>query len=199
MSHPTTYAVDFDGTLCENAYPEIGAPNLPLIDKLISRRRLGAKVILWTCREGELLTRAVEFCRCYGLEFDAVNDNTEELKRAYGTNPRKIGADYYIDDKAMVTPNEKEDAEVYPVVILDPNGNDYTKGIAAWLTAIAKQNPKNLVCIARSPDPEKPGQAVYTLMRWETKGIELSEIAGYLTSVASELFSREHPNSETPL
>ena len=48
MSHPTTYAVDFDGTLCENAYPEIGAPNLPLIDKLISRRRLGAKIILWT-------------------------------------------------------------------------------------------------------------------------------------------------------
>ena len=38
----------------------------------------------------------------------------------------------------MATPNEKEDAEVYPVVILDPNGNDYTKGIAAWLTAIAK-------------------------------------------------------------
>ena len=85
----------------------------------------------------------------------------------------------------MATPNEKEDAEVYPVVILDPNGNEYTKGIAAWLTAIAKQNPKNLVCIA--------------LMRWETKGIELSEIAGYLTSVASELFSREQPNSETLL
>lgn len=99
----------------------------------------------------------------------------------------------------MATPNEKEDAEVYPVVILDPNGNDYTKGITAWLTAIAKQNPKNLVCIARGPDPEKPDSAVYTLMRWETKGIELSEIAGYLTSVASELFSREQPNSETPL
>lgn len=27
----------------------------------------------------------------------------------------------------MATPNEKEDAEVYPVVILDPNGNEYTK------------------------------------------------------------------------
>ena len=93
MIRPITYAVDFDGTLCENAYPEIGAPNLPLIDKLISCRRLGAKV---------MLTRAVEFCRCYGLEFDAVNDNTEELKRAYGTNPRKIGADFYIDDKAVL-------------------------------------------------------------------------------------------------
>lgn len=57
----------------------------------------------------------------------------------------------------MATPNEKEDAEVYPVVILDPNGNDYTKGIATWLTAIAKQNPKNLVCIARGPCPRKAG------------------------------------------
>ena len=99
----------------------------------------------------------------------------------------------------MATPNEKEDAEVYPVVILDPNGNEYTKGITAWLTAIAKQDSKNIVYIARSIDPEKPGQSVYTLIRWETKGIELSEIAGYLTSVASELFSREQPNSETPL
>lgn len=99
----------------------------------------------------------------------------------------------------MATPNEKEDAEVYPVVILDPNGNEYTKGITAWLTTIAKQDSKNIVCIARSIDPEKLGQSVYTLMRWETKGIELSEIAGYLTSVASELFSREQPNSETPL
>lgn len=101
----------------------------------------------------------------------------------------------------MATPNEqkKEDAEVYPVIILDPNSNEYAKGIAAWLTAIAKQDPKNLVCIARSIDPEKPGQSVYTLMRWETKGTELSEIAGYLTSVASELFTREQPNSETPL
>jgi hypothetical protein len=101
----------------------------------------------------------------------------------------------------MVTPNEqkKEDAEVYPVIVLDPNGNEYTKGIAAWLTAIAKQDPKNLVRIARSIDPEKPGQSVYTLMRWDTKGVELSEIAGYLTSVASELFTREQPNSETPL
>lgn len=103
MIRPITYAVDFDGTLCENAYPEIGAPNLPLIDRLIAcRRYFDVKLILWTCREGEMLTRAVEFCRRYGLEFDAVNDNTEELKKAYGTNPRKIGADFYIDDKAVL-------------------------------------------------------------------------------------------------
>lgn len=57
----------------------------------------------------------------------------------------------------MATPNEKEDAEVYPVVILDPNSNEYTKGIAAWLTTIAEQNPQNLVCIARTSTPRCTG------------------------------------------
>ena len=94
-------AVDFDGVLFTDAYPKIGMPIAPNINRAKNARANGAKLILWTCREGEMLTRAVKFCRCYGLEFDAVNDNTEELKRAYGTNPRKIGADYYIDDKAM--------------------------------------------------------------------------------------------------
>lgn len=54
----------------------------------------------------------------------------------------------------MATPNEKEDAEVYPVVILDPNGNDYTKGIAAWLTAIAEQNPKIWCASPVAPTPK---------------------------------------------
>lgn len=29
-------AVDFDGTLCENKYPEIGEPNMELIDFLMN-------------------------------------------------------------------------------------------------------------------------------------------------------------------
>ncbi len=44
------YAVDFDGTLCENRWPEIGEPNQELIGYLVGRRRQGDKVILWTCR-----------------------------------------------------------------------------------------------------------------------------------------------------
>lgn len=55
----------------------------------------------------------------------------------------------------MATPNEKEDAEVYPVVILDPNGNEYTKGITAWLTAIAKQDSKNIVCASLVASTQK--------------------------------------------
>ena len=51
----TIYAVDFDGTLCELCYPEIGAPNMNLITMLINQRNAGDKIILWTCREEGLL------------------------------------------------------------------------------------------------------------------------------------------------
>ena len=53
-------AVDFDGTLCENKWPEIGEPNTELIGYLIMMQKtVGAKIILWTCRIGEMLDRAV--------------------------------------------------------------------------------------------------------------------------------------------
>ena len=67
-------AVDFDGTLCENKWPEIGEPNTELIGYLIMMQKtVGAKIILWTCRIGEMLDRAVNWCSEHGLEFDAVN------------------------------------------------------------------------------------------------------------------------------
>ena len=100
----TVYAVDFDGTLCESVWPGIGAPNMALINHLINRKLQGNKIILWTCREGERLQEAVEWCKRYGLKFDAVNDNLQELKDEFGNNPRKIAADVYIDDKAVNKP-----------------------------------------------------------------------------------------------
>ena len=91
-------AVDFDGTLCYSNYPELGEPNTILIQNMINLRLAGKKVILWTCREDEALLEAVEWCRRHGLEFDAVNENVPERIEEWGTNPRKIGADIYIDD-----------------------------------------------------------------------------------------------------
>ena len=96
-------AVDFDGCLASaGTWPEVGEPNEALINWLICLRKRGDKVILWTCRADEALQKAVEFCKVHGLEFDAVNDNLEELKQQlYGNNSRKISADLYIDDKAL--------------------------------------------------------------------------------------------------
>lgn len=97
------YAVDFDGTLCDNKWPDIGKPHHKIIDFLKSQKEhYGAELILWTMREGEKLNQAVEWCRQYGLEFDSVNDNLEQLKAAYGNNPRKVYADYYIDDHNLI-------------------------------------------------------------------------------------------------
>ena len=92
------YAVDFDGTLCKNAWPKIGKPNEALISDLILARELGDKVILWTMREDSLADEAVEWCAKHGLRFDAINDNLPTQQEFYGNNPRKIYADVYIDD-----------------------------------------------------------------------------------------------------
>lgn len=98
------YAVDFDGTLNTAEYPELGEPNTELFQFLIKRQQSGDKIILWTCREGDLLKEAVIYCRANGLEFDAINDNIHENKEKYKNNCRKVYADYYIDDRnKMIT------------------------------------------------------------------------------------------------
>lgn len=92
------YSVDFDGTLCENNFPNVGKPNTELIEFLIQEQLNGNKLILNTMREDFLLLIAVEWCKDHGLIFNAVNDNLDELKKQYNNNPRKIYADVYIDD-----------------------------------------------------------------------------------------------------
>ena len=97
-------AVDFDGTLCKQAWPEIGEENEILIEHLKEQQAAGARLILWTNREGDLLEEAVEWCKARGLTFDTVNANLPELIDLYKNDCRKINADIYIDDKA-VNPN----------------------------------------------------------------------------------------------
>ena len=71
-------AVDFDGTIVEHRYPEIGR-EIPFavetLKKLIEDRH---QLILWSVREGRLLDEAVEWCRQRGVEFYAVNKDFPE-------------------------------------------------------------------------------------------------------------------------
>ena len=96
-----TIAVDFDGTLCYSEWPDCGPPNLALIAYLQEWRRNGNKLILWTCRAGDALSKAVEWCKEQNLEFDAINDNLPEHKAIYPYSGRKITANEYWDDKAV--------------------------------------------------------------------------------------------------
>lgn len=82
-------AVDFDGTLCKQAWPEIGEENEILIEHLKEQQAAGARLILWTNREGDLLEEAVEWCKAHGLTFDTVNANLPELIDLYKNDCRK--------------------------------------------------------------------------------------------------------------
>lgn len=93
--------MDFDGTLCENAYPLIGAPRLEVIEALKEAKSAGAKIILWTCRSGERLKEAVAWCKEKRINFDIINDNIPEREKLYGGKTRKVSADEYWDDKAI--------------------------------------------------------------------------------------------------
>lgn len=96
-----TLAVDFDGCLCENAYPGIGEPHRAVIAAVQERQRQGWGVILWTCREGEPLREAVDACHAWGLYPDAVNQNLPDWIAAFGNDCRKVGATEYWDDRAV--------------------------------------------------------------------------------------------------
>ena len=98
---PYTIAIDFDGTLCEDAWPDIGKPRTEVIQAAKNHKEHGHKLILWTCREGEMLDAALEWCKGYWLEFDAVNANLPERIEAYRNDCRKISADEYWDDKTV--------------------------------------------------------------------------------------------------
>jgi hypothetical protein len=91
-------AVDFDGTIVEHEYPEIGKEKLFAFQTLKELEKMGARIILWTFRSGKELEDAVEYCRKNGVEFYAVNKNyPEEIFDE--TVSRKIDADIFIDDK----------------------------------------------------------------------------------------------------
>lgn len=91
-------AVDFDGTIVEHQYPEIGKEKLFAFQTLKELEKKGARLILWTFRTGTELEAAVEFCKKNGIEFYAVNKNYPEEIMDESVS-RKIDADIYIDDK----------------------------------------------------------------------------------------------------
>lgn len=98
ISETLTIAVDFDGTIAEDAYPKIGKEKLFAFETLKKLQENGHRLILWTYRSGKELEDAVRFCKDHGIEFYAVNNSfpEEDFTNKYS---RKINADIFIDDR----------------------------------------------------------------------------------------------------
>jgi hypothetical protein len=95
-----TIAIDFDGTIVEDDYPNIGKPRIFAFETLKKLQEDGHRLILWTYRSGLRLEDAVEFCKTNGITFYAVNKSFPEEQFDY-TKSRKIHADLFIDDRNL--------------------------------------------------------------------------------------------------
>ena len=124
-----TIAVDFDGTLCEHCFPEIGEPKPLVIEYVKQHAARGSKIILHTCRENgtrrALLDEAVAWCTAHGIQLYAVNENpTNTYPAQYGvqTTGRKVFADLYIDDKALNVSDVERDMATAKHIIKHTKG-----------------------------------------------------------------------------
>ena len=95
-------AIDYDGTIRngKRLRDEDNTIDPECIEAILELWAIGCHLILWTCREGELLEQAKENLKNNGIFycFEEFNDNIGDLKELWETNPRKIYADYYIDE-----------------------------------------------------------------------------------------------------
>ncbi len=123
MESPLKIAVDFDGTIVEHRYPEIGKEVLFAFPTLRALKEQGHLLILWTYRSGKELDDAVEYCRKNGIEFYAINASYPEEEFDEDYDSRKIDVDLFIDDRnigglppwgeiyQMINPHEKPTLE----------------------------------------------------------------------------------------
>ena len=92
-------AVDFDGTIVEHRYPQIGEEKLFAFETLKQLQKLGHQLILWTFRHGKELDDAVEYCKKKGLVFYAINKSYPEEDFNPATASRKLDVELFIDDR----------------------------------------------------------------------------------------------------
>ena len=97
------FAIDFDGTIVEHNYPDIGDPHKETIEFIKDLIAAGHEWTLLTMREGEKLQEALDFLKNYNITPNYVNDNPDYIKKEFNCNPRKVFAHSYLDDRNAFT------------------------------------------------------------------------------------------------
>lgn len=118
IKKPMYICVDFDGTIVDHRFPEIGKPVPDAIKWLKRIHNAGGKIILYTMRSdgkmmGTLLTDAVDYLRSEGVELFGVNKNPTQ--ESWTSSPKAYG-EIYIDDAAFGCPLIKPKGFARPCV-----------------------------------------------------------------------------------
>lgn len=90
-------AVDFDGTIVEHEFPDIGPLKEGAVEALKALKKAGHQIIIWTCRKGEEERQLRMFLREKKIPFDTINTPIP----GFDLGTRKVYADIYIDDKGV--------------------------------------------------------------------------------------------------
>ena len=98
---PGIIAVDFDGTVVDHRYPEVGLSVPFAAETLRDLNRLGYKLILNTMRSGLHLKEAEAWFERNKIKLYAVGFDPEQKK---WTTSNKCYAQLYIDDMAFGVP-----------------------------------------------------------------------------------------------
>lgn len=98
---PLIFAIDFDGTIVRDDYPHVGDLIPEAAEAIRELKRMGHQVIIWTCREGPARDAMIYFLKQQEIPYDRVNEHVPEQIQRYGADPRKIFANYYIDDRSI--------------------------------------------------------------------------------------------------
>lgn len=101
MASGLIIAVDFDGTIVEHVYPQVGQPVPGAAGWLQTWQAYGARIILWTMRSGQELADAVEYMANNGILLWGINENPDQHT---WTKSRKAYAQLYVDDAAFGCP-----------------------------------------------------------------------------------------------
>lgn len=94
-------AIDFDGTIVEEKFPDIGKLKPNARDVIRKLKMKGHSIIINTCRAGIEEGDVYEFMINESIPFDYINCNRPEDILFFGQDCRKISADLYIDDKQI--------------------------------------------------------------------------------------------------
>lgn len=101
LDYKAIISVDFDGTLVEANYPNIGNLREGAIEYMNKLYDEGYGIVINTCRAGLMEADAINFLNRNKIPYHYVNCNFPHLVEFYKSDSRKISADVYIDDKCL--------------------------------------------------------------------------------------------------